>query len=81
MLRLLGLLATLLIAVPANAQGWQPDRPIRLVIGYTPGVLPDLVGRMMAGPLARRLGQPVVVENRPGAGGTLGADVVARAVP
>ena len=79
--RLLALVA-LLLATPAAAQpAWSPDRPLRLVVSYVPGVGPNIVGRLMAQGLSRRLGQPVVVENRPGAGGTLGADAVAKAAP
>ena len=62
----------------ALAQGY-PDRPIRLVVPYAPGAAADQLARVLAKPLAQALGQPVVVDNRAGAGGTLGADVVAKA--
>jgi tripartite-type tricarboxylate transporter receptor subunit TctC len=66
-------------AVPsAAAQDW-PQRTIRIIVGFGPGGGTDIVGRILAQALQDKLGQPVVVENRPGAGGTLGADVVARA--
>lgn len=67
----------------ASAQGpeWQPDRPIRFVTGFAPGTGPDVVGRLVAAALARRLGQPVVVENRGGAGGTIGTDALSKATP
>jgi len=65
-------------ARPAFAQGAFPTRPIRLVVPFPPGGSSDLLGRMVAANLSSRLGQPVVVENRAGAGGTLGIQHVAR---
>jgi tripartite-type tricarboxylate transporter receptor subunit TctC len=65
----------------ARAQAGFPDRPLRLVIPFTAGGSNDIVGRMLAEAMAARLGQPVVVENRGGAGGLLGNDVVAKAQP
>lgn len=56
-----------------------PNRPLRLLVGFPPGSSPDLMARTLAEPLAQALGQPVVVENRPGAGGNIAADLVARA--
>ena len=56
-----------------------PDRPIKLVIPYAVGGSTDQTGRLVAKSLAERLGQPVVVENRAGAGGTVGQDFVAKA--
>ncbi|WP_200306764.1 Bug family tripartite tricarboxylate transporter substrate binding protein, partial [Paracraurococcus ruber] len=77
------LLAAPLLALPAaaRAQAGFPARPLRLVIPFTPAGTTDLTGRLAAERLAARLGQPVVVENRPGAGGNVGAEAVARAEP
>jgi tripartite-type tricarboxylate transporter receptor subunit TctC len=77
------LLAPLMIALTAagaTAQNY-PERPIKLVMPYAPGGIIDLVGRQVAQHLADALGQPVVAENRPGAGGMLGTGVVAHATP
>jgi tripartite-type tricarboxylate transporter receptor subunit TctC len=58
-----------------------PTRPIRIVVGFTPGGQPDIFSRMIGAKLSEALGQPVVVDNRPGAGGTIGAKIVAEATP
>jgi tripartite-type tricarboxylate transporter receptor subunit TctC len=65
--------------VNADAQSAWPNRPLRFVVGFSPGSTPDLVARTVGEPLARLIGQPVVVENRPGAGGNIAADLVAKA--
>ncbi|MBY0339186.1 MAG: twin-arginine translocation pathway signal protein, partial [Acetobacteraceae bacterium] len=67
-----------LLPVPAHAQ---EARPIRLVVAFPPGGSADLLGRLLAPGLAERLGAPVVVENRAGAGGAVGAGAVAQAAP
>jgi tripartite-type tricarboxylate transporter receptor subunit TctC len=62
------------------AESW-PARPIRMIVGFTPGGSDDHVGRIVAARLADRFGQPVIVDNRPGAGGNIGAEITARANP
>lgn len=58
-----------------------PARPLRMVVPFPPGSSPDLIARLISEPLAQALGQPVVIENRPGAGGNIGTGQVARAAP
>ena len=74
------LAALTLTDVSAVAQTY-PSKPIRLILPYTPGGIIDTAGRNLASRLSEGLGQQVVPENRPGAGGAVGADVVARAAP
>jgi tripartite-type tricarboxylate transporter receptor subunit TctC len=69
-----------LFAAAALAQGY-PDRPVRIVVGFPPGGSSDTVARVVAQHLSPLLGQPVVVENKPGAGGVIGSDTVAKAAP
>ncbi len=68
-------------AASAHAQAGFPARPLRLVVPYPPGGVTDIMGRLIAEPMGKHLGQPVVVENRPGAGGNIGAIAVAQAEP
>jgi tripartite-type tricarboxylate transporter receptor subunit TctC len=65
----------------ARAQGSFPDRPLRLVIPFVPGGTNDIVGRQISEGMSQRLGQTIVIENRGGAGGALGAEAVAKAAP
>src|SRR3954466_11766905 len=77
------LAALVLVAGDAAAQqtDWAPNRPIRFVVVFPPGGSADMLVRRMAEPLARDLGQPIVVDNRPGAGGIIGMEAVAKAPP
>ena len=65
----------------ASAQDPWPSKPIRFVVPFAAGVSPDVVARIISDPLSRALGQPVVVDNRPGASGLIGAEYVAHAAP
>ena len=67
-------------AAPCTAQAW-PSKPIRAIIPFTAGSTIDIVARIVFDPLSQQLGQSIIVENRGGAGGTIGAGVVARADP
>lgn len=78
--RAIAALLALALAGPVAAQTW-PEKPIRLVVGFAPGGFTDVLARVIGQKLQERLGQPVVVENRAGAAGTLGADLVAKAKP
>ncbi|MES3004402.1 MAG: tripartite tricarboxylate transporter substrate binding protein [Pseudomonadota bacterium] len=65
-------------AKPAPAPAW-PTKPLRILVGFPGGSTPDLVARTISEPLSKALGQPVIVDNRPGAGGNIAADLVAKA--
>ncbi len=79
-MRILALFLALSVAATAQAQSY-PSRPIRLVLPFAAGGLVDVPGRILAQKLSEALGQPVVVENRAGAGSTIGADNVAKSKP
>lgn len=76
------LFAAFLLAIPlvAQAQAY-PSKPVRVVIPYPAGSTPDVVGRTVSERLQKALGQPFVVENRTGAGGNIGTEIVAKAAP
>lgn len=79
-----GALAALTFAAPAAAaqgEGAYPNRPIRWVVPFTPGASNDIIARLFGQKLSEAWGQQVVIDNRPGAGGSVGADTVAKAVP
>jgi len=76
-----GLLGTALCAPAAFAQTPYPSKPVRIVVPYPPGGTSDIIGRLVADRLAEAWGQSVIVENRAGAGGTIGVEAVARAAP
>jgi tripartite-type tricarboxylate transporter receptor subunit TctC len=79
--RMLLLAAAAALPAKAGAQSWLPSRPLRMIVPVTPGGTLDTVGRMIAEPMGRILGQNVVVENRPGANGQIAAVAVARSAP
>jgi tripartite-type tricarboxylate transporter receptor subunit TctC len=77
------LLGSLIVAAPAGAlePNGYPNRPIRFVVPYPPGGGTDIVARTLSDPLAAALGQPVIIDNRGGAAGSLGTDIVAKSAP
>ena len=77
----LGLLAALWAALPALPAWAWPDRPIRFVVSFAPGTATDNLARVIAEPMSATLGQPIVIENKPGAQGSIGAAQVAKAAP
>lgn len=79
-MRILSLFVSFLLSTSVLAQTY-PTKPIRYIVPFPPGGSSDLIARAIAPKMSERLGQPIVVENRPGAGGMLGVDVVAKAEP
>ena len=81
--RLTAVLATLCLTavMPAAAADTYPSRPIRFIVPFPPGGGNDIVGRIVAAKLGEGLGQQVVIDNRGGAGGTIGTDITAKAPP
>jgi tripartite-type tricarboxylate transporter receptor subunit TctC len=76
-----GMAAAALAAMPARAQAAWPQRPVRIIVPFPPGGSTDIVARFLAETLRDRLGQPFLVENRSGAGGNVGTDVVVKSAP
>jgi tripartite-type tricarboxylate transporter receptor subunit TctC len=76
----LALLGSLAALAPAAGQDW-PSRAVRIIVPFGPGSTPDMIGRLLADHMQQSLGQPFVIENRPGASANTGTDVVAKAEP
>jgi tripartite-type tricarboxylate transporter receptor subunit TctC len=74
------MIALLLAGSPASAQDW-PAKPVRIVVPFGAGSTPDVVARLIADHLQKKLGQPFVIDNKPGASGNIGTDAVAKAAP
>jgi len=68
-------------AMPGIAAEWQPTKPIRMLVGFAPGGGTDATARAMGGKLAERLGQQIIIDNRPGAAGNIATDLTAQATP
>jgi len=67
--------------LPGKEPGTIPDKPVRVIVGYSPGGLPDTIARLIGQKLSERWGQQFIVENKPGANGILGAEIVAKSAP
>ncbi|MDB5857841.1 MAG: tripartite tricarboxylate transporter substrate binding protein [Ramlibacter sp.] len=80
MKRLITLLAAALVTVGASAQSW-PSKPIRLIVPFTAGSGTDIIARTLGEAMSKGLGQPLIIDNKPGAGGTIGAAQVAKSEP
>jgi tripartite-type tricarboxylate transporter receptor subunit TctC len=74
-------LAAASLALTAFAQSAFPQRPLRLIVAYATGGVSDIMGRVLAAKMTETMGQPIVVENRPGAGGMIGTEFVAKSPP
>jgi tripartite-type tricarboxylate transporter receptor subunit TctC len=77
---IVALLTLLATALPAVAQDW-PTKPVKIIVPFGPGSTPDVVARLIADHLQKKLGQPFIIDNKPGASGTFGTDAVAKAAP
>jgi tripartite-type tricarboxylate transporter receptor subunit TctC len=80
-MRFIALLAAVALSLAAAAQDWPKQKPIHIVVGFAPASTTDLVARLVAPKLAEALGQSVIVDNRPGAGGNIAAQHVKRTAP
>jgi tripartite-type tricarboxylate transporter receptor subunit TctC len=76
-----GLCLSLAAILPAAAHADWPDRPIHMVVPFPPGSSPDILARTISEPLSQALGQPIVIDNKPGAGGNIGTRIVSQAKP
>ena len=76
--RALGILLAMLLATPAHA--W-PDKPLKFIVSFAPGTATDNLARVLADALTTSLGQPIVIDNKPGAQGSIGANQAAKAPP
>lgn len=73
--------APAILSTGALAQAWRPNRPVRLIVPFAPGGSNDIVSRIIAEAAGQALGQPIIIENRAGAGSVIGAEHVARSAP
>jgi tripartite-type tricarboxylate transporter receptor subunit TctC len=73
--------AMVMLSAPAAAQPAYPSKPLRMIVPFTPGGFTDLMARTVGEQLARSLGQPVLIDNRPGANGIIGAEALSKATP
>src|SRR5678816_3737946 len=80
-MRLIGFFLSLLFSVSLGAQDNWPSKPIRMILPFPPGGGTDILGRLIADRMSASLGQPVVTENRGGAGGNVGAEAAAKSAP
>jgi tripartite-type tricarboxylate transporter receptor subunit TctC len=82
-MKLASLLASILalVSLAAGAQNHWPEKPVHIIVPFTAGSATDIIARTVGEPLSKALGQPVIIENRGGAGGTLGASQVAKSAP
>ena len=80
-LRLLGCAAAVALTQPAIAADWQPNKPVRMLVGFAPGGGTDSTARALAAKLGERLGQQVIIDNRPGAAGNIATDIASKATP
>jgi tripartite-type tricarboxylate transporter receptor subunit TctC len=80
-LRLLGCAAAVTLTQPAIAADWQPNKPVRMLVGFAPGGGTDSTARALAAKLGERLGQQVIIDNRPGAAGNIATDIASKATP